>query len=439
MAQIGAAIGREFSHPLLAAVVAEPEAKLQSALDRLMTAGLLFRQGVPPHATYLFKHALVQDAAYGSLLREPRRALHARIADTLEKHFTEIAENQPELLARHYTDAGLIVKAVGLWGKAGERSLARSAPVEATTQFNRALAQIADLPATPALRREQINLQVALIHPLYHVKGPAAPETVAAVERARVVIEDAEKIGEAPDDPLLLFSVLYGFWVASLVAFNGDAVSELATQFLTIAEKQGATRLRMVGHRLKGMSLLCTGAIAEARVHFDQAMALYDPDDHLSLATGFGQEVRVATISFRSMASWLLGYPRAALEDVERALNKAREIGQAATLMYALTNTSPALIDCGSYEQANVQLDELIALADEKAASYWKAIGTLFRGNLYFLTGDASAAVQTITTGIPLFDQREQHCTNLLGYHFWRGRMRHSANSMMLGTVSVKR
>ena len=222
VAQIGAVIGREFSHALLAAVVRKPEAELQSALDRLMAAGLLFRQGVPPHATYLFKHALVQDAAYGTLLREPRRALHARIAETLESQFAEIAENQPELLARHCTEAGLIEKAAGLWGKAGQRSLERSALVEAVAQLTRALDQIATLPATPALRREQIKLQVALITPLIHVKGYAAPETKAAAERARLLIEQAEALGEPPEDPLLLFSVLYGFWVANFVAFNGD-------------------------------------------------------------------------------------------------------------------------------------------------------------------------------------------------------------------------
>ena len=154
VAQIGAAIGREFSHALLAALVRKPGTELGSALNRLIEAGLLFRQGVPPHATYLFKHALVQDAAYGTLLREPRRALHARIAETLERQFGEMAENQPELLARHCTEAGFIEKAAGLWGKAGERSLARSALVEAAEQLTRALAQIATLPATPALRRE---------------------------------------------------------------------------------------------------------------------------------------------------------------------------------------------------------------------------------------------------------------------------------------------
>ena len=217
VAQIGAAIGREFSHALLAAVARKPEAELGSALDRLIAAGLLFRQGAPPHATYLFKHALVQDAAYGTLLREPRRALHARIAEALESQFAEIAENQPELLARHCTEAGLIEKAAGLWGKAGQRSLARSALVEAVAQLTRALAQIATLPATPALRREQIKLQVALITPLMHVKGYAAPETKAAAERARLLIEQAEALGEPLEDPLLLFSVLYGFWVANFV------------------------------------------------------------------------------------------------------------------------------------------------------------------------------------------------------------------------------
>jgi len=211
MAQIGAAIGREFSYALLAAVVRKSDAELGLALDRLIQSGLLFRQGVAPHATYLFKHALVQDAAYGTLLRERRRVLHTRIAETLENQFPEILESQPELLARHCTEAGLIEKAAGLWGKAGQRSLERSALIEAAEQLTRALDQIAALPSTPILRREEIKLQVALITPLIHVKGYAAPETKSAAERAHLLIEQAEAQGEPPEDPLLLFSVLYGF------------------------------------------------------------------------------------------------------------------------------------------------------------------------------------------------------------------------------------
>ena len=235
IAQIGAAIGREFFHALLAAVVRKPEGELASALDRLIAAGLLFRQGLPPHATYLFKHALVQDAAYGTLLREPRRALHARIAETLESQFPEIADSQPELLARHCTEAGLIEKAASLWSKAGQRSLARSALAEAAEQLMRALAQIVALPATPTLRREQIKLQVALANALMHVKGYGAPEPKAAIEQARLFIEQAEALGEPPEDPLVLFSVLYGVWAANVVAFDGDVCRDLAAQFLALA------------------------------------------------------------------------------------------------------------------------------------------------------------------------------------------------------------
>jgi predicted ATPase len=205
VAQIGAAIGREFSDALLAAVVHKPETELGAALDRLMAAGLLFRQGVPPYASYLFKHALVRDAAYGTLLREPKRALHARIAEALESQFAEIAQNQPELLARHCTEANLIEKAVGFWGKAGQRSLERSAMVEAVEQFTRALDQMASLPGTPKLRGQQMRLQVALANALMHVKGHAAPETKASLDHASVMIEQADASGEHLEDPLLLF------------------------------------------------------------------------------------------------------------------------------------------------------------------------------------------------------------------------------------------
>ena len=196
MAQIGAAIGRGFSHTLLTAVARKPEPEVASALNRIIDAGLLFRQGSPPQASYLFKHALVQDAAYGTLLREPRRSLHSRIVETLESQFEEIAENRPELLARHCTEAGLTEKAAALWGKAGQRSLDRSALAEAVTQLTRALDQIATLAGTPVLRRNQIKLQVGLMNTLMHTKGHAAHETRAAAERARLLIENAQALGE---------------------------------------------------------------------------------------------------------------------------------------------------------------------------------------------------------------------------------------------------
>ena len=376
------------------------EAALGSALDRLIAAGLLFQQGVSAHATYLFKHALVQDAAYGTLLREPRRALHARIAETLESQFADIVESQPELLARHCTEAGQIEKAAGLWGKAGQRSLERSALIEATVQLARALDQIAALPATPALRREQIRLQVALITPLIHVKGYAAPETKAAAERAHVLIEQAEGFEEPPEDPLLLFSVLYGFWAANYVAFNGDAVRELAEQFGAVAEKQGTTAPLLTAHRVMGISLLQTGDITESRKHFDRATALYDPAEHRPLAARFSVDARVSILSFRAWALWFLGYPEAALVDADHALKYAREIGQAATLMVALHHASFTHIHCGNYGAANAEASELVSLTDEKGAKQWKAGGMLVRAWHFAVTGKTSEAVQVLTSGI---------------------------------------
>jgi predicted ATPase len=400
VAQIGATIGREFSHSLIAAVARKPESELSSALNRLIAAGLLFRQGVPPHARYLFKHALVQDAAYGTLLREPRRALHARIAETIEDTFVEIAANRPELLARHCAEAGLTERAASFWGKAGQRSLARSALVEAAEQLTRALDQIATLPGTPALRREEIKLQVALITPLIHVKGYAAPGTKAAVEQARLLIEQAEALGEPPDDPLLLFAVLWGVWVANYAAFNGDVMRQLAAQFLELAEKRGMAAALLHAHRIMGISLLCTGDLAESQRYLDRAVAIYDPAAHRPLATQFGQDARVSALCYQSLARWLLGYPDAALTSSDQALRDAREIGQAATLMYALVLTSLWHAHHGNYATATALLDEGIALADEKGATFFKAYLTSTHGLLMTLTDNSSSAVEKITSGI---------------------------------------
>ena len=400
VAQIASAIGREFSHALLASVVRKPEAKLGSALDRLIEAGLLFRHGVPPHASYLFKHALVQDAAYGTLLREPKRALHACIAETLESQFAETAESRPEILAHHCTEARLIEKAASLWGKAGQQSLMHSALAEAAVQFSRALAQISTLPGTPTRRREQIELQAALITPLIHTKGHAAAETKAVAERARLLIEHAEALGEPPEDPLLLFSVLYGFWAANYVGFNGDAMRDLAAKFLALAEKQGATAPLMIGHRLVGTSLVLTGDIAEGRWYLDQAVALYDPAEHRSLATRFGQDVGVANLSYRSLALWLLGYPEAALRDSDDALKNAREIDQAATLLYALYCAAVPRTLCGNLTAASARAQELVALAEEKGFSFWQADSMINQGVVLAAAGGAPNAIGIMIAGM---------------------------------------
>jgi len=403
VAQVGAAIGRAFSHTLLAALVRKPKEELDSDLDRLIAAGLLFRHGTPPHANYLFKHALVQDVAYSTMLREPRRALHARIAETLESQFPEIAESQPELLARHYAKAGLIEKSARLWGRAGQRSQKRSALVEAAEQLGQALAQIETLPSTFDLRREQIILQVALLNTLMHVKGYGAPETKAAVAQARALIEQAERLGEPPDDPSLLLSALFGQWIVNFINFNGDIARELAARFLTLGEKEGATVPRMIGHRTMGSTLALMGDLVEARAHYDKALALYRPAEHRRLMTRFGQDLRVTCLAFRSMALWLLGYPKAALQDADRALMEARQIDHAATLMFTLN--FPILVNtyCGNYEAANERLEELVILAEQKRAPFRKAEGVLRRGYILTLTGEATKAVEVVTSGIDLW------------------------------------
>jgi predicted ATPase len=311
VAQIGAAIGREFSHALLGAVTHKAEVELQSGLDRLMAAGLLFRQGAPPHATYLFKHALVRDAAYGTLLREPRHALHASIAETLENQFSEIAHSQPELLAHHFTQAGMTEAAIEWWRTAGQRSLARSALLEGSEQLIRALDQIATLPATPDLRGEEIKLQVAFAN-----------------------------------------------------------------------------------------ALTLAGNLVDGKEHYDRALAIYDPAEHGPLTTRSGRDIGVALLSSRAGCMWQLGYPAASRIDAERALKNARETGQATTLMYALFSAVVNHIRCGNYAAANAQVDELIALANERGVPYWKALGTAVRGWLFALTGKASDAVPAITSGI---------------------------------------
>jgi class 3 adenylate cyclase/DNA-binding response OmpR family regulator/predicted ATPase len=400
VAQIGAVIGREFSHELLRAVYTPSDGQLNAALEELISSQLVFRRGMPSNPVYSFKHALVQDAAYGTLLREPKRALHTRIAEALEGQFAEIIESQPEMLARHCTEAGQIEKAAGLWGKAGLQSLTRSALQEATAQLNRALTQIAALPGTAALRRQQIKFQVALANALMHTKGYASPDTKASFAQARWYIERAEALGESPEDALLLFAVIYGFWVGNYVAFNGDALREQATQFMAHAEKQGATVPLMIGHRLMGTSLMCTGDIAQSRAHYDQAMALYVSAEHRPLATRFGQDIGVVVLSYRSWTLWVLGYPQAALADADRALKDAREIGQAATLMYALAHAAWPYLWTGGYTTANALIEELLTLAAEKGASAWKAFGMMHQGSLLALTGKVSKAMEMMAHGI---------------------------------------
>jgi predicted ATPase len=399
VAQIGSVIGRGFSYALLRDVAEMDDAPLQAALEKLAEADILLVQGVPPDSEYRFKHALIQDAAYENLLKSRRQILHRRVAETLRDKLGAAASAEPELLAQHFTRAGLTEAAIEWWGKAGQHSLARSALVEAAEQLARALDQIATLPGTPALRREQIKHQVALANALMHLKGYSAPEPKAAIEQARLFIERVDSLGEASEDPLLLFSVLYGFWAANFVA--GNAVSrDLADHFLMLAKKQGATGPLLVGYRIMGHSLFYEGDFAQARTHYDQGIALYNPSEHRPLATRFGHDSGMAILSFRAWTLWALGNPDAALGDSDEALKIARDTGQAASLMFALFHAPTLQLLCGNYRVAAEGAEELCALAEEKSASLWKASGTVHQGCILAVTGRAREAVETLTAGI---------------------------------------
>ena len=233
-----------------------------------------------------------------------------------------------------------------------------------------------------------------------HVKGYAAPEAKAAAEQARQLIEKAQALGEEPEDPLLLFSVIHGVTVAHFVAFNGDALRELAGQFLALAEKHGAKVPLMIAHRQMGHFLLGIGNFVESRAHYKKSLTLYDPGERqLGMRFG-GVDARVSALCWRSLALWSLGYPAGALADCDQALRGAREIDQAATLMNTLVLTGITRVLCRNCATANAQLNELAVLADEKGAVFWKAWGLALQGVLSASADKTAEAVQMITSAL---------------------------------------
>ena len=300
MAQIGAVIGREFSHALLAAVAGKAQEELQSALDRLMAAGLLFRQGVPPHATYLFKHALVQDAAYGTLLREPRRALHARIAQVLRDRFTTIADAEPEVVAHHFTQAALAEAGIEWWSKAGERALRSSAYEEAIAHLEKALVLAGALAESPAQRLLRLRLQIAYGQALIHARGFAAPETAAAFWRAREFASGVEDVTER-------FPVYYGLWAGSWVRGEFAQMREPALAFLDDTKNRPGTREASIAHRLLGSTCWLQGDFIGARLHLENSLAIYDSERDRDFAFRFGQDTGVSAMIILALTLWPLG------------------------------------------------------------------------------------------------------------------------------------
>ena len=325
LAQIAAAIGREFSHALLASVTRQPEAELGSALDRLIAAGLLFRRGVPPQATYLFKHALVQDAAHGTLLRETRRQLHGRIAKALEDHFPGTVETQPELIAHHFAQAELVEKAVRYWLKAGATAVSRSANLEAIGHLRNGLQGLNTMPSDDKGVGLELELQLTLGQALIAARGYTAGETTAAFTRAEELVE---KIGDAGQR----YSTLYGIFVGRLIGGHIEAASETIGRLCRLAASDEDDRYLCLAHRLYGSLLFFRGDLPVAREYLQKAVALYGPVQQQKLAFHFGPDTGSAAQIFLAMTEWLRGQPENSLRTALSAIANARRLENALTL-----------------------------------------------------------------------------------------------------------
>ncbi|MBV9530899.1 MAG: AAA family ATPase [Bradyrhizobium sp.] len=406
LAQIGAAIGREFSYPLLAIVVGKPEAELQTALERLISAGLLLRQDGAPYATYSFKHVLVRDAAYSTLLREPRRALHGRIAETLERHFAEISENQPELIARHYRDADNVAKAVGYLSIAADRALSHSALKEAYEHITQALQLISALPDDDIRGRAELKLQTALARTLQEQKGYADRQVVEAYIRAR---EFSKRLGDAS----MHLAALYGLWAYHYLGGQPAAMLEQASEFLAFAEREEDTGPIMVGYRLVGTSHLINGHIAEASDALYQALVRYDPDEHgadsmagRSLRARFGQDVGLTIYSYRSWALWLSGQPADAEKTAESALKRSRALrGDDQSRLYALWHAGMTYVLLRNVDKVAEIGSKLTELANDRQLPYWQALGDFLCGWRSTRAGEAREAVALLQEGLRLWAQ----------------------------------
>lgn len=393
VAQVAAAIGREFSHELLAITAALPESELQAALDDLVGSGLVFRRGTPPQATYSFKHALVQDAAYATLVRAKRQRLHARIAAALEQHFPETVQAQPELLAQHLTEAGLAEPAIDYWLRAGQAEIARSATAEAMAQLTKGLELIPVLPDDAARWRRELELQVALGVALMAAKGWAAPEVGQANARAR---ELCERLG----DTSRLFPVLYGEWVFHVVRAELEAGRTAGEDLLRRAQEQNDAAAETIGNRIVGTAELLRGELVAARAHLERTLALYDPAAHRSLAFLYAQDPSVAGLSVLSWGLFALGYPEQAQARSEEALTDAKELSHRNTLGYALLYGCILSQLRGDQDEARDRANALIALAAEQGSPHFLGAGIVVRGWTLGAAGELEAGIAQIRDGL---------------------------------------
>ena len=374
LAQLGATLGREFSYELLQAVSPWDEATLRHGLQQLVEAEFLYQQGLPPQATYLFKHALIQDTAYQSLLRSTRQQHHQRIAQVVEARFLETVETQPELVAHHYTEAGMSAPAIPYWQRAGQRAIQHSANLEAIGHLTRGLEVLKTLPDTPERTQQELELQVALGPALMATKGWTAPEVENVYTQAR---ELCRHVGETPQ----LFPALWGLWLFYYVRGEYQTARELGEQLLHLAERVRAPAFLLQAYHALGPTLFYLGELEQARQHSEQGIALYDPQQHRSHAFLYGgHDPGVCCRLFAAWALWLLGYPDQALQRRSEALTLAQELAHPFSLAHALCMAAVLHQFRRENQAVQEQAYAAIRLASEQGFPLWLAGATILQG-----------------------------------------------------------
>jgi class 3 adenylate cyclase/predicted ATPase len=391
--QIAATLGRQFSHELISAVADMPPARLDDALEQLIRAELVFRRGTPPDATYIFKHALVQDAAYSTLLRTKRQQLHGRIATTMECQFPEIAGAQPELIAQHFTSAGIVDNAIAYWEKAGRLAVQRSTMAEAAAHFGKAVKLLVSLPKTPERASDELSLRLALAGALTAAKGWASPEARDAYALAR------ELCGQAPEGAQAAIALNGAYSVLHNHA-EIRAAYQLAEEFALLSEGRNDRETKLITHKCLGVSNLFRGNFSRALHHLQQALNFYDQTEHRP-PNLTPHDLRVSCESFIGWTLLLLGQPDQALAQSRCALAWARELSHPYTLAYALhVNCVFHQLRCDGAILGE-RAEELVALASEQGFPHLLGSGTCFQGWAMLEMGESTEkAIMRIRSGL---------------------------------------
>jgi predicted ATPase len=380
VAQIGAAIGREFSYPLMEGVARLDGGALREALSQLVRSELVFSRGEPPQALYTFKHALVRDAAYETLLRGPRQELHARIAMVLEERFPGDVEQQPEILAQHCTLAGLNERAIGYWSRAGRKSLARSAMIEAAAQFQKGLELLPGLPDGTDRERQELELQSALGRALVASKGPAAPEAGEAYLRARTLCERL-------DDARSLVPVLMGQFAHRLLRGELAAARRIAYDLLVSGQRKNDAIARLAGHQAMGSCLHESGEFTTVIGHCERVLSLNDPEINRAIASVAAYDPQTIALSLLALDHFVLGNLDQASTCNEEAVRRSRKLDNHTSLCFALYISTRLNLLRRSEQAAFAALEELASIATEHRFFYFQTLSNVLRALLPSKTG----------------------------------------------------